>query len=152
MKSIDQPLCKREILDRLARLRPDSIRHWGKMTASQMTCHLNDSLRGVMDDKPLSIAQSYYPRKLIKWIALYLPVPWPHGVPTPPEMDALIGGTPPAEFEMDREDLRQLLDRFTRQPRPFGFQPHPMFLEMSEWDWMRWAYLHTDHHFRQFGI
>jgi hypothetical protein len=28
---------------------------------------------------------------------------------------------------------------------------HPMFGKMSAKDWMRWGYLHADHHLRQFG-
>jgi hypothetical protein len=47
--------------------------------------------------------------------------------------------------------LLAVIDRFTAQPRAFQFRPHPMFREMSEKDWMRWGYLHTDHHLRQFG-
>jgi len=26
-----------------------------------------------------------------------------------------------------------------------------MFPEMNEREWMRWGYLHADHHLRQFG-
>jgi len=29
--------------------------------------------------------------------------------------------------------------------------PHPIFGAMKPWDWMRWGYLHADHHLRQFG-
>jgi hypothetical protein len=29
--------------------------------------------------------------------------------------------------------------------------PHPMFGAMTTLEWMRWGYLHTDHHLRQFG-
>jgi hypothetical protein len=43
------------------------------------------------------------------------------------------------------------MEKFTGRPRSFDFRPHPMFKEMSEKDWMRWGYLHTDHHLRQFG-
>ena len=28
---------------------------------------------------------------------------------------------------------------------------HPMFGPMTAADWMRWGYLHADHHLRQFG-
>jgi hypothetical protein len=28
---------------------------------------------------------------------------------------------------------------------------HPLFGRMSDADWLRWAYLHADHHLRQFG-
>ena len=48
MKSLENPQCKAEILARIGSLRPDSPRCWGKMTAPQMVCHLNDSFRGVM--------------------------------------------------------------------------------------------------------
>jgi hypothetical protein len=50
--------------------------------------------------------------------------------------------------------VRRLLDsmeRFSRGPRDFQFRPHPMFKKMSEGQWMRWGYLHMDHHLRQFG-
>jgi hypothetical protein len=28
---------------------------------------------------------------------------------------------------------------------------HPIFGKMKEKPWMRWGYLHSDHHLRQFG-
>ena len=30
-------------------------------------------------------------------------------------------------------------------------EEHPIFGAMSVKDWMRWGYLHADHHLRQFG-
>jgi hypothetical protein len=32
-----------------------------------------------------------------------------------------------------------------------GRPAHPIFGRMTEAEWMRWGYLHTDHHLRQFG-
>jgi hypothetical protein len=29
--------------------------------------------------------------------------------------------------------------------------PHSIFGSMTNQDWMRWGYLHADHHLRQFG-
>jgi hypothetical protein len=151
MKSLEDPRCKVEIVERIGRLRPDSPRRWGKMTAPQMVCHLGDSFLGVMGEKPISIAPGRYPRRLFKWIALYVPVQWPKGVPTRPEFDQHIGGTSPTDFEQDKRRLLAIFDQFTRTPRSFQFRPHPMFGEMSDQDWMRWGYLHPDHHLRQFG-
>jgi hypothetical protein len=151
VKSLENRQCKAEILARIGSLRPDSPRCWGKMTAPQMVCHLNDSFRGVMGEKPISMAPGNYPRAVFKWIALYVPMRWPKGVPTRPEVDQYIAGTPPADFEEDKRCLLALVEQFTKKPRAFPFQPHPMFLAMSERDWMRWGYLHTDHHLRQFG-
>ena len=69
-----------------------------------------------------------------------------------PEMDQEAEGTRPAVFEEDVRALHTLLDRFTSQPRDFEWpQSHPHFGKMSEAEWMRLAYLHVDHHLRQFG-
>jgi hypothetical protein len=36
--------------------------------------------------------------------------------------------------------------------KDFQWDRHPLFDAMSERDWMRWGYLHVDHHLRQFGV
>ena len=68
-----------------------------------------------------------------------------------PEIDQQIGGTPPAEFARDMAELRNLIDRFAQPPGRFSAQPHPHFGPLSKREWMRLAYLHADHHLRQFG-
>lgn len=68
-----------------------------------------------------------------------------------PELDQQVGGTLPVEFDIDVRELRSLVDRFTQQPKDFQWQSHPQFGQMSEKEWMRLGYLHTDHHLRQFG-
>jgi len=143
---------RQELVERMAQLRVDSARRWGKMSAHQMVGHLADSFRGVMGEKPLSVMNGVFGRGLIKWVALYSGLPWMHGMKTMPEMDQQIGGTLPVEFEADRQELRRLLEKFTRQPRDFAWVCHPIFLEMTDHDWLRWGYLHVDHHFRQFGV
>lgn len=70
---------------------------------------------------------------------------------TVPECEAQRGGTPPAEMERDLSDLRELLDRFARQQWGTGAPVHPIFGPLTEREWMRWGYLHMDHHLRQFG-
>ncbi len=152
MKSLSNPQCKQEILTRVRRVRADSPRRWGRMNAAQMICHLNDSFLCAMGERPVPIDPNFRARKLAKWVALRAPFRWPHGVKTRPEIDQQGGGgTPPTEFEDDRKLLLSLIERFTAQPLDFQFAPHPMFLEMSEREWMRWGYLHSDHHLRQFG-
>jgi hypothetical protein len=145
-KTCDLAAIRRRIL----LVRPESPRRWGKMTSHQMINHQADSLRGMMGLKPVSPAGR--PNKILKFLALWLPLPWPKGVATRPEMDQLNGGTPPAEFQADVQAFMELLERFTRTPREFQFQAHPMFGEMQEHEWMRWGYLHIDHHLRQFGV
>jgi Protein of unknown function (DUF1569) len=121
-----------------------------------MICHLADSFRVTMGEKPwsierISITPIPVPDWFLKWVAFDVPLRWRPGTPTRPEVDAEHGGTRPAAFESDVGDLLRLLGRFTRQPRDFEWGPHPIFGAMSEPEWMRWGYLHTDHHLRQFG-
>ena len=86
----------------------------------------------------------------MKFFALYVPMPWPHGIKTRPEMEQGAGGTPPVGFERDRRDLLEILDRFVAAEEERT--PHPIFGTMTEWEWQRWGYLHMDHHLRQFGV
>ena len=152
MKSLANASDCKELRHRLQYARVDSSRRWGKMSAAQMICHLADSFRAVMGEKPWQLDRPTFGWQVVKHLALYAPVRWPRGVPTRPEVDQFLGGTPPLRFEDDVHDLQQLLDRFARQPRDFQLQPHPMFGLMSEREWLRWGYLHTDHHLRQFGL
>ena len=66
-------------------------------------------------------------------------------------MDQLVGGTRPTAFLEDRAALAAAIEQFARQPRTAQFSRRPIFGELTEWEWMRWGYLHADHHFRQFG-
>jgi len=103
-------------------------------------------------EKPVKPAPVPYPRTLLRWIALWVPLHWPRGFKAAPELDQQVGGTRPMEFEKDMSELHELLGRITRQPRDFAWQRlHPHFGKMSEKDWLRLAYLHADHHLRQFG-
>jgi Protein of unknown function (DUF1569) len=134
---------------RIERLDPKASPKWGRMTAPQMVCHLNDSFRVAMGEKYVSSATTLLQRTLIKWIALRSPLPWPHGVPTRPEVEQGVGGTPPADWDHDRAELLELVDSF---PQCENFAPHPSFGKISRRDWMSWGYRHVDHHLRQFGV
>lgn len=148
MKSLVALSTQEEIKQRLQTIGPESQRRWGRMSANQMICHLADSFRRTLGDK---VASNLPPKRLLKWAALWVPIPWPHGFKTRPEMDQEIGGTRPVEFENDRKELLSLMDRFTCESPEPKFYPHPVFGAMSRKELMRWAYLHMNHHLRQFG-
>lgn len=151
MKTLARPEDKADVLRRLKTVRPDSARQFGRMSAPQMVCHLSDSFLAVMGRKPVSPASNPLTRTVVKWIALYAPIRWRPGYRTRPEIDQGIGGTKPAEFARDVADLEALVEEVTARPRTFDWHPHPIFGAMSHSDWLRWAYLHMDHHLRQFG-
>jgi len=152
MKTLSRADDKAELLHRLQRVAPDTAARWGKMSAHQMICHLSDGFRLYMGDKKAAQAGGIHPSRILRWFALWVPMQWPHGFKTMPELDQEAGGgTSPVEFTRDRRELLELLERFTRAPRDFSWPAHPHFGAMSERSWMRLAYLHADHHLRQFG-
>jgi Protein of unknown function (DUF1569) len=151
MKSLSRSRDRDELIQRLRRLRADSTRRWGRMSAHQMVCHLNDSLLVATGQRAVSHAISLPSRTIIKWIALYLPLRWPPGILTRPEIDQEAGGTTPIDFAADVARQVTLLEDVARQPQTLRGSVHPIFGRLSERTWLRWAYLHTDHHLRQFG-
>ncbi|HLW88152.1 MAG TPA: DUF1569 domain-containing protein [Terriglobales bacterium] len=150
MKTLLKLRDRKEVLERLARLRPDAQRRWGQMSAHQMICHLSDALRAALGEKHISPANSLFMRAILKPLALWVPVRWPHGFKTRPEMDQQQNGTPPVNFASDLEELRVLFDRFCAAEGEFT--AHAMFGQMSRAERMRHGYLHFDHHLRQFGV
>jgi hypothetical protein len=151
MKTLGTAQDKQSLLERVAKVRSDSPRAWGKMSAPQMISHLNDCFRMVSGEKQASSMENFFSRTIIKWFALLLPISWPHGLPTIPELDQQSGGTTPAEFETDKTKLIALTEQFGGKPAFLATARHPFFGKMSIEEWMRWAYLHMDHHLRQFN-
>lgn len=151
MSSLASQQAQAEILKRLAQLTADSPRRWGRMTVNQMLCHLADSYSLALGNKKASRMPVLIPRPVMKWVALNVPMPWPKNLTTRPEMAQEFGGTPPVGFEEDRERLVEILTSFCEAERNFEAIEHPIFLRMRHAEWLRWGYLHADHHLRQFG-
>jgi len=121
------------------------------MSAHQMICHLADAFRMATGEKEVSDGSGPLQRTIVKWLALYAPLAWPAGIPTRPEVDQAIGGTKPLDFVLDAAQVESLLAK-TAANDPRAWPVHPIFGPLSPRAWMRWAYLHTDHHLRQFGL
>ena len=121
------------------------------MTAHQMVCHLGDACRMAIGQKAVSDAPLPLPRILVRWIALYTPLRWRAGIMTRPEIDQHCDGTKPREFAADVAEIEELLQVIATRGDDFQWPVHPVFGRMSRAAWLRWAYLHTDHHLRQFG-
>ncbi len=150
MKSLSHRDDLSALLERVGRLTPEDKGLWGMMTVHEMVCHLRDAYEGALGLRVVADAPAPpVPRPLFKWFALHVPVRWPPGVKTPPEVDQKIGGTRPGEFASDVESLLTRMEEFARCES--AIPKHPIFGRMSGREWMRWGYLHADHHLRQFG-
>ncbi|HME10543.1 MAG TPA: DUF1569 domain-containing protein [Bryobacteraceae bacterium] len=147
MKKLSEPAIVTEVEARVRTLTPQSVRRWGRMTPHQAICHLSDSYLVGLGERPAT-AKAAPLAGLQRITALYLLPRWPHGVATMPEADQERGGTKPVEFAADQNALMELVRRFSSASK---FGPHPIFGAMPVSDWMRWGYMHADHHLRQFG-
>jgi hypothetical protein len=150
VKSLARAGDKAELVARLRSLRPDSARRWGRMSAHQMVCHLADALQMALGQKTVEARCTFVQRTLVKWVALYAPLAWPPGIVTSRELDQEHEGTRPAEFAADVARVEALMEVLAASART-DCPPHPIFGGMSEAAWLRWGYLHADHHLRQFG-
>jgi hypothetical protein len=150
MKTLSNRSDRENISRRLAKLSPEDRARWGSMSVHQMMCHVDDSYKVALGQKTASMATGVIERTVLKWAALKAPMQWRKGFRTRPEIEQGKGGSVPVDFSQDLASLLSTLNRFCDGlPKP-GV-PHPVFGEMTTGDWMRWGYLHADHHLRQFG-
>jgi hypothetical protein len=148
MKSLHETADRDLFLARLGRLTPDSRPLWGRMSAGKMLCHLGDSLSMALGDLKVAArgnrAFQVFP---LKHFVLYV-MPFPKGVPTAPELLS----TQPAEFEQDRQRVKELTTRFATAGKMGTGPEHPLFGVLDGTEWGALLHRHFDHHLRQFGV
>ncbi|HEX4004896.1 MAG TPA: DUF1569 domain-containing protein [Acidobacteriaceae bacterium] len=150
MKSLADPVLQRALDARLSALAPPDRALWGSMSVHQMICHMTEAFDCALGRKSLAPRKLALPRPILKFAALRVPRPWPHSFPSPPEIAQDQHGKPPIDFAQDHAALLAAFHEFCAYP-PNPGPPHPYFGRMSTRDWLRWGYLHTDHHLRQFN-
>jgi hypothetical protein len=150
VRTLASPTDLAAIRDRIATLTPEDAARWGTMTVNQMLCHLRDSYEVPLGERAASpVKLPSIPLGLLKWLALRAPMEWSKGFPTAPEVNQRVAGTPPVEFAADRAALLSKLSSFAASLGPWA--SHPSFGQLTTEEWLRWGYLHADHHLRQFG-
>jgi hypothetical protein len=149
MKSLAHLADRQAIRRRLLALAEADQGLWGVLTAGEVVCHLRGAFRMAMSDAAVVYEKRPIPPKVMKAIALYAPAPWPKNFPTIPSLKI---GTPVMQtgrFAADQASLLEAYDGFCEVSS--HTHDHAYFHAMTHADWMRWGYLHTDHHLRQFG-
>src|SRR5689334_1179793 len=138
-----------ELTERLERLRPDSSRQWGRMTAPQAMAHCAVAMEWAVGD-------TQEPRmligRLIGGLALRKTTrnddPMPRNSPTSPALRI----TDERDLAVEAPRLRRLLERFAAAgPEGCTTNPHSFFGRMTPEEWAVLMYKHVDHHLRQFG-
>ena len=152
MKTVGDLAVLQSLVTRLRALQPASPRRWGTLTPHEMLCHLGDATGMVLGTRPRQHPVPGRARPVVKALALWSPLRWPHGWRTNPMHDPKTGGTRPSVFAQDLVRAVAGLEGIA-SAKPDALEPvHGFFGTMSVTDWQRWAYKHTDHHLRQFGL
>lgn len=147
---------------RIDRLRPDSARRWGTMSATAMVCHVTDHLRMALGDlaiEPAPLEVRIRGRRLplgrgMLWLRpvrtlMVHWLPWPKGwVGAPPETLR----TTPGEWADDIRDLLEMIERAGGRNPAERWGAHPVFGRLSGREWGRICWMHLDYHLRQFGV
>jgi hypothetical protein len=119
------------------------------MSAAEMVCHVRGAFLAAMGEIESSPIAMPIPPSALKAIALWEPTPWKRGFWT---IAALRQGAPAMRIGKFEQDIAEALSEMDRFCKPEQLRvDHAFFGAMSYADWMRWGYLHIDHHLRQFG-
>lgn len=152
MKSFTDFADQQEILGRLQALSPTEAARWGKMNAAQMVKHLVESYKLPLQELPAAVPKTSWIRGPHgRWLALRSGLPWAKNMPTLQEVDILARPNLAIDFGTERVALVELINRFCLCPEDELLEAHPLLGKLTRKDWMRWGYLHADHHLRQFN-
>jgi hypothetical protein len=149
MKTLSHPEDAAELRNRVLSLMPSDAPAWGVMIVNQMICHVREAYVYALMDTPVELIPLAYPPHIVKKFALTSSAPWPQSSITIPQLKVDAPGMACIGFDQDRETLLTAFDQFCSLTH--YTRDHPFFGSMQHEDWMRWGYLHTDHHLRQFG-
>lgn len=149
MKNLYDPTDLEQLEQRIASLRPDSARQWGKMDVAQMVAHCARSMEWAVGDRiPKRMFVGGMLGMLIKPLVFRNDEPLRRNSPTAPELVVC----EPCELDAERQRLLTLIDRFTASGRPgCTTHPHSFFGRLTPDQWAILMYKHLDHHLRQFA-
>ena len=150
MKNLFEAARVEEVKKRVAQLRPDSERLWGKMNPAQALAHCS----GAMD---MAMGKICPPRILIGRLLGRLAKKSLIGKGTPMRRNSMteksVVVTDERDFVLERQRLHESIDRFAAGgPEICTKHPHFFFGPLTPVEWAVLTYQHLDHHLRQFRV
>jgi hypothetical protein len=138
-----------EVKGRIARLRSDSERLWGRMNAPQAVAHCSASLEMALGDiRPRRVLLGRILGGIIKPMVL-------GNEPLRRNTSTFEGLAVRDERDLEKERPRLygMIDRFVAAgPGRCSTHPHSLFGPLTGEEWAILMYKHLDHHLRQFGV
>jgi Protein of unknown function (DUF1569) len=150
MKNLFEAARAGEVKQRIAQLRPDSERLWGKMNPAQALEHCSRGMEMALGDKtPPRVLVGRIMGWMVKPMALGNDEPMRRNSPTAKELVV----QDERDLVTERARLCGLIDRFAAAgPKGCTRHPHAFFGRLTPEEWAILMYKHLDHHLRQFGV
>ena len=150
MKNLFEAARAAEVKQRIANLRPDSERQWGKMNPAQALEHCSRGMEMALGDKtPPRVLVGRIMGWMVKPMALGNDEPMRRNSPTAKELVV----QDERDLGTGRTRLCGLIDRFAAGgPTGCTTHPHAFFGQLTPEEWAILMYKHLDHHLRQLGV
>jgi len=147
MKNLFEVATVEEVKERMAQLRPDSERLWGKMNPAQTLAHCSAAMEMAAGERtPRRILIGRLLGRFAKKSMIVNEKPMPRNVGTDKSLAV-------SEFVVERQRLREFVDRFAAGgPGACTKHPHFFFGPLTPEEWAALMYQHLDHHLRQFRV
>ena len=137
------------IIQRVERLKPDSVNLWGEMNATEMLLHCNSCNKQIFeaerDGKKTTVKQL-----LLRLLALYIAPNFKKDIKSEPS-HITKGKISSSEFDKQKAEFIKLIRQFPSNKKPMTLT-HPAFGNISTNEWGIAAYKHMDHHLQQSGV
>ena len=150
MKNLFEATRVEEVKERILRLRPDSERLWGRMSAAQAVAHCSAGVELALGDRlPPQMLLGRILGRMLKPKVLGNDEPMRRNSPT---VKGLVVQDE-RDLGKEQERLLGLIDRFAAGgPAGNTKHPHSFFGRQTPDEWAILMYKHLDHHLRQFGV
>jgi hypothetical protein len=138
-----------EVKRRIAGLRPDSERQWGRMNAAQAVEHCSRGFELALGERlPPRVFVGRIIGGMVKAKVMADDEPLRRNSPT---VKGLVVNDD-RNLEAERRRLCEMVDRFVAAgPTGCTAHPHSFFGRLTPEEWATLMYKHLDHHLRQFG-
>lgn len=136
---------------RLRALKPEAQRQWGTMSAAQMLAHLRIVLEISLEERESKDESRPWLLPIIWLIVFEWWTNWPKGRI---KASSQFLDSTATDFEAERDQVLAAMERFVAHAARFPARKvlEPMLGKVSLRKWQRIHGVHTDYHFRQFGV
>ena len=148
MKNLFEQPTVDEVIERIDRLQPTSLRQWGKMDVAQMMAHCSITMD--IASGRLNLPRIFMGRLIGPFLkSIYTnEKPFPKNSPT----DKVLVVSDQRELARERDQLKVKIRQFNEGGVAHCTRhPHPFFGSLTPEAWSCGMYKHLDHHLRQFG-